>query len=427
MTHAQTRFTRGDVLRRGGAITAGIAIGTPLLTGFRYAESDDEIKIGIIDDHTGDFALPNIPKSHGAQLAVDEINAKGGVNGSKLKLIVYDGQSDVNRYQDLAQRLTLGDKVNVIMAGYTSSEREAARAVAVKNKTIFWHNNQGEGGISSRYSFFTGPVPEQQVLPGIKFMIKKFGPRFYILSPDYGFGHVNSQWTHVAAGIYGGKVLNEEFIPLGNSEFSATIQRIQKAKPDFLAVYMVGAAQSQFFPQAAAAGLTALPKFSTVNLQQGYEHKRFKPPVLYNMWVPTEYQEELPTPANKRFVKAWHAKWPREPYINEPGRDAYVAVNLMAEAWKKAGTADTDKTIAALQSGVSFRAPDGPVQLDPAVHHCAMTMYMAFIDRKHNLHFTNLGMTQPWWLRRNMRVDLRKSDPEAQYTPTDDPKLKKYL
>ena len=64
----------------------------------------------------------------------------------------------------------------MVMAGYTSSEREAARAIAVKNKTIFWHNNQGEGGIADKYSFFTGPIPEQQILTGIEFMIKKYGP-----------------------------------------------------------------------------------------------------------------------------------------------------------------------------------------------------------------------------------------------------------
>jgi branched-chain amino acid transport system substrate-binding protein len=84
------------------------------------------------------------------------------------------------------------------MAGYTSSEREAARAIAVKNKTIFWHNNQGEGGIADKYSFFTGPIPEQQILTGIDYMIKKYGPKMYILAADYGFGQVSAQWTHVA-------------------------------------------------------------------------------------------------------------------------------------------------------------------------------------------------------------------------------------
>lgn len=426
-------LTRSDLVKRG--VVAGAALTTfsrvkPVWALPFSGSQESEIRIGIIDDHTGDFALANIPKTHGYQLAIDQINAKGGINGRKLRAIVYDGQSDVKRYQELAQKLILGDKVNVIMAGYTSSEREAARSVAVKYKTIFWHNNQGEGGIASKYSFFTGPVPEQQILPGIKYMIDKFGPRMYILAADYGFGHVSTLWAWVAAGLYGGKVVGEEFIPLGNSQFVATINRVQSKKPDFMVHYLVGANQSQFYPQASSSGLTGkdgIPMISTVNLQQGYEHKRFPPPALWNMYVPTDYQEEISGSANARFVKAWRSKWPKEPYINEPGRSAYVAVNYMAKAWKLAGTTDTNKVIEALESGITFDAPEGRVRLDPATHHTAMKIYNAYVDRNHKLRFpNNFGLIEPWWLKKNMKVDLRKRDPEKQFLPQDDPSFRKY-
>ena len=131
------------------------------------------------------------------------------------------------------------------MAGYTSSEREAARAVAVDNETIFWHNNQGEGGIADKYSFFTGPIPEQQILPGIEYMIKTYGPKMYILAADYGFGQVSALWTHVAAGLYGGEVVGEEFIeslgagtPIGRigepSEAAAAVAFLASADSSFM-------------------------------------------------------------------------------------------------------------------------------------------------------------------------------------------------
>ena len=75
-------------------------------------------------------------------------------------------------------------------------------------------------------------------------MIKKYGPKMYILAADYGFGQVSAQWTHVAAGLNGGTIVGEEFIPLGNSQFASTIANVQKAKPDFLVEYLVGANQS---------------------------------------------------------------------------------------------------------------------------------------------------------------------------------------
>lgn len=407
------------------ATAIGLSGGAALVSGPALAQ--DTIKICVVDDASGDFALAVIPKTQGAQLAVDEINAKGGVLGKQLELIHYDGQSDVNRHQEFAQKCVLDDEANVVMAGYTSSEREAARAVAVKEKTIFWHNNQGEGGIADKYSFFTGPIPEQQILPGVEYMIKKYGPKMYVLAADYGFGQVSGLWTHVAAGLYGGEILGEEYIPLGNSEFASSIANIQKAKPDFLVLYLVGANQSQFFPQAQAAGLK-LPSVSTVNLQQGYEHKRFAGPALENMHVPIAFIEEVSTQADsaKTFVDAFRAKFPDAPYVNQPARCAYTAVNLMAKAWEIAGTTDTDKVIAALESGLTFDAPEGKVLLDPATHHLTMTIRLAQVQSDHSIKFVeNLGPIEPWWLR-SLGVNLVRQNDGKQYLPWDDPRYAKY-
>ena len=405
-------------------LALGFAVATPFTVALP-GEAAAEIKICVIDDHSGDFALPNIPKTNGAQLAVDELNAAGGVNGEQIELIHYDGQSDVKRYQELANKCILDDEVDVIMAGYTSSEREAARAVAVKNKTIFWHNNQGEGGIADKYSFFTGPIPEQQILTGVEYMINTYGPKMYVLAADYGFGQVSALWTHVAAGLFGGEIVGEEFIPLGNSEFAASIANVQKAKPDFMVHYLVGANQSQFYPQAQAVDL-GLPAVSTVNLQQGYEHKQFSPPSLANMYIPVAYIEEIPTDANKAFIEAWRAKWPDEPYINQPARCAYVAVHIMAEAWRRAGSTDTDATIAALESGITFDAPEGRVLLDPATHHLTMNIRMAHVDETHAVSWVHdFGPVEPWWLR-TLGVNLVRQNDGRQYLPWDDARYEKY-
>ena len=406
------------------AVALGIAVSAPFAAALP-GEAAAEIKICVIDDHSGDFALPNIPKTNGAQLAVDQINAAGGVNGEQIELIHYDGQSNVKRYQELANKCILDDEADVVMAGYTSSEREAARAVAVKSKTIFWHNNQGEGGIADKYSFFTGPIPEQQILTGVEYMIDKYGPKMYVLAADYGFGQVSALWTHVAAGLYGGEIVGEEFIPLGNSEFAASIANVQKAKPDFMVHYLVGANQSQFYPQAQAVDL-GLPAVSTVNLQQGYEHKQFSPPSLANMYIPVAYIEEIPTEANAAFLDAWHAVWPDEPYVNQPARCSYVAVNIMAEAWRRAGTTDTDAVIAALESGITFDAPEGRVLLDPATHHLTMNIRMAHVDEAHTVSWVHeFGPVEPWWLR-SLGVNLVRQNDARQYLPWDDERYERY-
>jgi len=419
-----------DVLFRPQRVSAAL-LATALAAAFGISgpalAAEDPIKICAIDDASGDFAPAVVPKIFGAALAVKEINEAGGVLGRELELIRYDGQSDVRRHQEFAQKCVLDDEADVVMAGYTSSEREAARAVAVENDVIFWHNNQGEGGIASKYSFFSGPIPEQQILPGIQHMIDQYGPRMYVLAADYGFGQVSALWTRAAAGLYGGEIVGEEFIPLGNSEFSSSIQNVQQAKPDFMVHFLVGANQGQFYPQAQAAGLD-IPAVSTVNLQQGFEHRRFPVPSLKDVYVPVAYIEELGqiVEGAETFNEAIRAEFPEIEYVNQPARSAYVAVNLMAQAWEKAGTTDAEATVSALESGLAFDAPEGKVFLDPATHHLTMPIRLARVEEDHSIEFVkDFGPIEPWWLRK-LGVNLARQDEGKQFLPWDDPDFAKY-
>ena len=379
----------------------------------------EDIVICTIDDLTGDFSIMATPKTYGYQLAVKEINDAGGINGKKIKLITYDGQSDVKRYQELSQKCIFDDKANVVMAGYTGAEREAARREVVRNKVIYWHNNQGEGGIADKYSFFSGPTPEQQVLPALKFMIEKYGKRMIFIGADYNFCRAIGLWTRTAANLYGGKVEMDEYFPFGVSQWSSTIQKIQKIKPDFQVHCLVGGEQVQFYPQAQAAGLKT-PMWSNVTISDGYEHKRFSPPALENMVVPPGYIEDVPGKNSQEFAKKIRAMFPQVVYVNEHAGFGYVAVKAMGEAWKKAGTTDTDAVIKALESDIEVKeAPGGKWVLRGDQHHAAMPTYLFMVDKGHKLSLlTELPYTEPTFLK-NLGVDMRKSNPARQFLPTD--------
>lgn len=416
-------MTMSTVRRLSGALAvSALALAAwPELAG---AESDT-IKICVIDDLSGDFAIYGRPKHLGPQLAVKEINAAGGVLGKQLEIVFYDGQSDVKRYQELTEKCILDDEVQVVMAGTTSSEREAARAVAVENKVLYWHNNEGEGGIANRYSFFSGNVPEKKMLPAVDYMVKKYGPKVYVIAADYGYGQVSALWAKAAVGLSGGEIVGTEFIPLGNSDFASTIANIQTAKPDFVIGLLVGSAQFNYYPQASAAGLK-LPVLGPTHIALSYEHKLYPAPVMENMYVPFSFIEELPGDNAQKFVKDIRALDPELPYVNEMARDAYIAVHLTAKAWALAGTTEVEATIDALESGLSFDAPEGPVFLDPATHHLTSTMRLLRVDANHNIEFVeDFGQIEPWWLR-SLGVNLVRTDDNKQYLPWDDPRLAKY-
>ena len=394
------------------------------------AAAQEDIVLCTIDDVSGDFSIMSTPKTYGYQLAVKEINDAGGVEMGgekhKIRLVAYDGQSDVARYQQLAQRCVFDDEANVVMAGYTGAEREAARQEVVRDQTIYWHNNQGEGGIADKYSFFSGPTPEQQVLPALKYMIENIGPKMTFIGADYNFCRAIGQWVRVAAGLYDGDIKMEEYYPFGVSQWQATIDKIQAIKPDFQVHCLVGADQVQFYPQAEAAGLNT-PVWSNVTISDGYEHKRFAPPSLADLYVPPAYIEDVPGKASEEFVAKIRKMFPQVVYVNEHAAFGYVAVKAMAKAWEKAGTTDTDAVIKALEQDVEIDAPGGPWIMRGSAHHAAMHTYLFKVLEDHSLKLvSDLGMTEPTFLA-DVGVDMRKEAPGRQFLPPDNPKWAKFF
>ena len=165
---------------------------------------------------------------------------------------------------------------------------------------------------------------------------------------------------------------------------------------------------------------------STVNLQQGYEHKRFAPPALKNLYVPIAFIEEVATqtPSAKTFVETFVRCFPTRPTSTSLPAAPMSPFNLMAEAWKRAGTTDTDDVISALESGINFDAPEGRVLLDPATHHLTMTIRLAQVQADHSSRFVyDFGPIEPWWLR-SLGVNLVRHDDAKQYLPASDQALR---
>ncbi|NTZ20426.1 urea ABC transporter substrate-binding protein [Paenibacillus sp. JMULE4] len=393
---------------------------SPSSSDFGSDASNSPIKLGVLEDRSGDFALVGMQKYHAAELAVDEINKSGGLLGRQIEIVAPDTQSDNQRYQEMARKLILEDKVDVVMGGYTSASREAIRPIMEQNKMLYFYNNQYEGGVASKYTFATGAVPEHQVVTLIKSMIKKYGPNIYTIAADYNFGQITAQWVKKTAEENGGKIIGEEFIPLSVSQFSSTISKIQQAKPDVLVTLLVGVPQSSFYEQWSKSGIKGLPMATTVNMAQAYEHKRFKPPALANMYVTATFMEELETPEAKAFVKKWREKFPDEPYIGMEAEAQYTGVYLWAEAVKKAGTVEKEAVIKALESGISVDSPSGKTTIDPKTHHAIKNVYLAHADENHKITFPEtFENVVPDWLSKEKGVDLTTKADNKQYTPLD--------
>jgi len=475
-----------------GSLTAAAVagIGAPTILsaiGRARAQDSGPVKIGHIEDLSGNLSVYGIQKYHAAQLAVKEINEgktllggpngsgglgvlgnyttqppimgagdkglnfvdKGGepaesgfvyreepdilvdsgdqgINGREVELIAPDGQSNNSLWQQLTRRLIQQDEVDVLVAGFASAEREAIRPIVDQFKQLYFYTNQYEGGVADYHTFCTGAIPEQQVIPVMQYMVENFGPRCYTIAADYNFGQLTAAWVRSFAPLVGGEIIGEEFIPLSVSEFSTVIARIQQEKPDWIMTLLVGQNQSNYYPQASAAGLD-LPMASTVNMAQGYEHRRFDPPSLARMHNAVNYMEEIPTARNAAFVKRFYEMFPDDPYIGQMAQNTYFSVHLYAKAARLAGTTDQETVRKVLEAGWSIEAPEGSVFLEPATHHCSHYIRMAKADEEHQVSFVrDWPMIEGWWLQR-LGVNLVRHPEYKQYIPDEDPFFKMFL
>jgi urea ABC transporter substrate-binding protein len=406
---------------RNTLFSVASALALAVLPGFA-ATAAEPLKIGLMEDISGDLALMGLPKLHGSQLAVEEINKAGGIMGRQIEMIHLDPQGDNARYQEFTRRLLSKDKVDVLIGGITSASREAVRPIVDRTTTPYFYTNQYEGGVCDASMISVGAIPEQQFSTLIPYMVEKFGKKVYVIAADYNFGQISSEWNRTILKTLGGTVVGEEFIPLGVSQFAQTIQNIQKAKPDWILTINVGAAQDSFFEQAQAAKLN-LPMGSSIKVMLGFEHKRFAPPALNRMHAAANWFEEIDTPEAEDFKKRWHAKFPNEPYINDMGYNAYTAIYMyknLVESAKSTKLADLRKVIATGKACVD--APEGNICIDPKSQHMSHRMRLIAVDEKHNVKvLKDYGVIQPYWLGQ-IGCDLTKKNDRKQYTPSDLPK-----
>lgn len=336
-----------------------------------------QVKIGAIFDLTGGLSIYGIQQHEALELAVKDINSKGGLLGSPIKVVSYDAQSELSKYTQYANTAILRDRVDALFAGLTSSAREAIRPIIRRAKIPYFYSSLYEGGACGRYTFVTGPSASQQLSVLIKWAVKKYGKRIFVMAPDYNFGTISAHWIRVYAKKYGAKVVGQDILPLTVTNYSPTIQKIQAVKPDFVVALPVGANQTGFLEQFAAAGLKKSIGIVSTNYGSGNQQVVVSPKAGKGIIADQGYFMAVHNPQNAAFVKLWTAKYGnKEPIISE-AVDTWNAVHLWAKAVKKAGSANSDKVIAALQSGLTFNAPSGKVKLEPGSHHLQQNIYIA--------------------------------------------------
>jgi urea transport system substrate-binding protein len=372
---------RHDVRRMASGLRKSLIcaalIGTTFLTGPRPAWADEPIKIGSIFDLTGDLNIYGIQQSRGLHLAVDKINEDGGLLGRKVEIVESDAQSQQAKYTQYANTLLMRDHISALFAGLTSSAREAIRPIARRANIPYFYSSLYEGGACDKQTFVTGPSTSQQLGVLIPWAIKTYGRRLFVMAPDYNFGTISTEWIRKYAADNQAEVVGTDILPLTVTDYSPTIQKIQQAKPDVVVTLPVGANQTGFLEQFAAAGLKQRIGLVSTNYGSGNQQIALSVEAARGIVVSPEYVSSAKNPQNEAFKQAWQAKFQTTDPIIGPAVDVWNAALLWASAVKKAGTTDSDKVIAALESGLSMDSPSGAITLDARSHHLVQRIFIA--------------------------------------------------
>jgi urea transport system substrate-binding protein len=362
--------TRRDFLAAAGATAA---IGVLPSKGFAQGAP---IKLGAIFDNSGNLDIYGKPIVMTTQLAVDEINAAGGLLGRKIQLIQYDSQSDIALYTKYAQQLVRQDKADVVHAGITSASREAIRPTFTRANTLYFYNILYEGGVCDRNTVCTGTTPAQANEPLVETGMKRWGNKVYIIAADYNYGQITAKWLAHYITQRKGTVAKTDFFPLDVSDFGSTIAKIQQEKPNFVISALVGGAHMAFYRQWAASGMNKRIPLASTTFGVGNEHLALSAAEGDGILIVGNYSQEIQTPANKSFLAAFGKKFGDTKIVHELAVSQYQGIKLWAECVKKAGSLDRAALLKAVESAPRIEGPSGVVSLDAKTHHAALDIYV---------------------------------------------------
>ncbi|WP_061294502.1 urea ABC transporter substrate-binding protein [Herbidospora cretacea] len=343
------------------------------------AASGDTIKVGLLHSLSGTMAISEVTVRDAELLAIEEINAAGGVLGKKLEPVVEDGASDWPTFAEKANKLISQDKVATVFGGWTSASRKAMLPVFERHKALLWYPVQYEGLESSPYIFYTGATTNQQIIPGLDYLKEQGKTKIFLVGSDYVFPRTANKIIKAYAAANGMTVLGEEYTPLGHTEYSTLTNKVVQAKPDAVFNTLNGDSNVAFFKQLKSAGVTAesMPVLSVsvaeeevtgIGVDNIVGH-----PVAWNYYQTTE------NAANSKFVAAFKAKYGAAKVTSDPMEAGYNAVYLWAEAAKKAGTVEVE-AVKKASGGIALERPEGLVTIDGETQHMYKTARIGIIQ-----------------------------------------------
>jgi ABC-type branched-subunit amino acid transport system substrate-binding protein len=341
------------------------------------AQSQDPIKVGVAVGLSGANSVVAPAVVQSSQLAVDEINAAGGILGRRIQLEIVDDASGAVGAQKAYDALVFQKKVDAIISMETSAARNAALPIVARGKVPFIYTSFYEGRSCSPWMYVNGWVPEQQVAPVVDYFKSELKARsFFLVGNDYAFGRGMLDFTKKYIQKAGGQVVGEEYLPIDGSDWTPVLSKIRSVKPDALISATAGGAPNVSLAKQLKGSGLSLP-YGNLAIDEGTAKSMGD--VSSGMYISASYLTTIDTPENQKFLAAMKQRFGSDLKTpNELSVPQYEAFYLYKAAVEKAGSTDRDKVIRALGEA-SFTGPRGEVRMNKS-RHTALAMRLGQIQ-----------------------------------------------
>ena len=414
MSNSTSRHSVPNPSRRDFLKTSALGVAAAGLTGslafpsILRAQDTGPIKVGVLHSLSGTMAISEAPLKEVILMAIEEVNAAGGVLGRKVEPVVEDPASNWDLFAEKSKKLLLQDKVAAVFGCWTSVSRKSVLPVFEKNNGLLFYPVQYEGEECSKNVIYTGATINQQATPGVDYLMSQEGgsrKRFYLLGSDY----VYPRTTNKILRMYLTKVkkvaeadIAEEYTPFHHQDYQTIVGKIKSfsAAGDAAVINTInGDSNVPFFKELANQGVTAdrTPVMSYSFAEVELQTLDVKP--LVGHLASWNYFMSLKTPENAKWIQAYKT-WAQKHNISEkqavtddPMMHAYVHVHLWAKAANKAKSIKVDPVLKALE-GLEISSPVGKYKVDEKNHHTWKPVYIGKI--REDGQFEVVWKTKSW-------------------------------
>ena len=367
MTRPHGAINRRTIIKTGLALSVGLA----LPTSPAIVRAAAPIKIGLLTPLTGALAFVGFTNQNCLTLAVEEINAAGGILGQQVQIVTEDTQASSKVTVDKARRLLVSEGVIALIGMVLPLEREAALQVAASQKRLVIHPNFDEGRCHPNL-LTTGLSDKQRIEPMISWLTKNVGKSVYVLLSDSGTAR-NIFVPRLKASLEqaGGTLAGVRYFPFGTRDFGPALQQVKEAGVDIV-WHSIGDDPITFVKQYHSFGMkpqlvTEITHESIAKVTEGAS--------VGNLGV-SSYFMSVDNAANRQFVEKYSTQYANFTGVRVNGKvpilphgeSTYVGARLIAEAARIAGSLELDKLKEGL-SKVALDLPRGHVRVDPATSH----------------------------------------------------------